>query len=93
MSITVIGIIFVEMITLEKANIKPIRHKHYYYCGFRKKTSITVKVPQFDEDKYGVLMYAITCSLLQFDPSKRPDANTLLAKLGSLSTCIFTTVL
>ena len=80
------------MITLEKANIKPIRHKHFI-CGFRKKTSVTVRVPNFDEDTYGVSMHAVTCSLLQFDPSKRPDANMLLDKLGSLSTCTFTTVL
>ena len=42
-----LGILFTEIVTLEKAYIKPVHHKSHI-CGFRKRHSIAINVPRFD---------------------------------------------
>lgn len=79
-----LGIMLVEIITLERVAIKPQRQE-VSLCGLISCGSrMHVEVPRFDERKYGTEFYKIACQMLREDPKKRPTASELSQKFSKL---------
>jgi len=81
-----LGILFVELITLDKTVIRP-RQQENTCCGvFSIGTSFEVDVPEFDSRVFGKEMYKIACKMLQNSPKSRPSASDLVKMFKQLPT-------
>merc|ERR1711970_318940 len=79
-----LGIMLVEIVTLDRAVIKPEKHERNF-CGLCSCGTVsTVEVPQFKERLYGTELHKIAKMMLTEKPSKRPTASQLVKLFSDL---------
>jgi len=78
-----LGIMLVEIVTLDRAVIKPTR-KEKTLCGFACGTTSVVEVPEFRKGIYGTKLHEIARKMLTEKPSKRPSATELVKLFSDL---------